>query len=100
MRRGGRGGGGSDFGASGVSDSGADNDTASHHPPAPHPPPHPRAAPPTPTPTPTPTPIVNYDTTEYRNSNYSVAANAISAYNAGATGKGIKIGRASCRERV
>jgi hypothetical protein len=35
---------------------------------------------------------VNYNTTEYQNSNYSVAANAISAYNAGATGKGIKIG--------
>lgn len=35
---------------------------------------------------------VDYDTTEYRASNYAVAANAISAYDAGATGKGIKIG--------
>lgn len=36
--------------------------------------------------------MTSYDTAEYRNSNYSVAANAISAYDAGATGKGIKIG--------
>jgi hypothetical protein len=35
---------------------------------------------------------VNYDTSEYRNSAYAVNANAIAAYNAGATGKGIKIG--------
>jgi len=35
---------------------------------------------------------VNYDTTEYRNSAYAVNANAIAAYNAGATGKGIKVG--------
>ncbi|MGE5561966.1 MAG: S8 family peptidase [Bacillota bacterium] len=35
---------------------------------------------------------MNYDTAEYRASTYSVAANAISAYNAGATGKGVKIG--------
>jgi len=57
---------------------------------------------PTPTPTPTPpptsgpvtspTPGVNYNTTEYQNSAYSVASNAIAAYNAGATGKGIKVG--------
>ena len=33
-----------------------------------------------------------FDTQEYRNSNYAVAANAIAAYTAGATGKGIKIG--------
>jgi hypothetical protein len=52
---------------------------------------------PTPTPTPTPSPVttptgVNYDTSEYQNSTYSVDANAIAAYNAGATGQGIKIG--------
>jgi hypothetical protein len=35
---------------------------------------------------------VNYDTNEYRNSAYAVSANAIAAYNAGATGKGVKIG--------
>ena len=50
---------------------------------------------PTPTPAPTPTPPppgTNYNTAEYQASTYAVAANAISAYNAGATGKGIKIG--------
>jgi hypothetical protein len=49
---------------------------------------------PTPTPTPTPTPAptpTNYDTPEYRASNYAVAANAIAAYDRGATGKGVKI---------
>jgi len=35
---------------------------------------------------------VNYDTAEYRNSNAAVSAGAISAYNAGATGQGIKVG--------
>jgi hypothetical protein len=35
---------------------------------------------------------VNYDTAEYQASNYAVAADAIAAYNAGATGKGVKIG--------
>jgi hypothetical protein len=35
---------------------------------------------------------VNYNTAEYQTSNYDVAANAIAAYNAGATGKGVKIG--------
>jgi hypothetical protein len=35
---------------------------------------------------------VNYDTSEYESSSYSVAADAIAAYNAGATGAGIKIG--------
>jgi subtilase family protein len=34
----------------------------------------------------------NYDTTEYQRSTYAVASNAIAAYEAGATGKGIKIG--------
>ena len=52
---------------------------------------------PTPSPTPNPSPVttptgVNYNTSEYQNSAYSVDANAIAAYNAGATGQGIKIG--------
>jgi subtilisin family serine protease len=51
---------------------------------------------PTPTPTPTPPPPTPgpsaYDTAEYQRSNYSVAANALAAYDAGATGKGVKIG--------
>jgi hypothetical protein len=34
---------------------------------------------------------VNYNTAEYQRSNAAVAANALSAYNAGATGKGIKV---------
>ena len=63
--------------------------------PAPLPPP-PTAAPPPaappPTSTPAPTPTTNYDTAEYERSNAAVAANAISAYNAGATGVGVKIG--------
>jgi subtilisin family serine protease len=58
---------------------------------------------PTPTPTPTPAPApapappsttpsgINYNTTEYQRSNAAVAANAIAAYNAGATGKGVKL---------
>jgi hypothetical protein len=46
---------------------------------------------PSPTPTPTPTPPPNYDTAEYRASNYAVAAKAITAYQHGATGKGVKI---------
>lgn len=64
--------------------------------PAPSPTPAPTPTPsPTPTPTPAPTPpptSINYDTAEYRASNSSAAANAITAYNAGASGKGIKIG--------
>ena len=52
---------------------------------------------PTPSPAPTPTPVttptgINYNTSEYQNSAYSVDANAIAAYNAGATGQGVKIG--------
>ena len=35
---------------------------------------------------------INYNTSEYQNSAYSVDANAIAAYNAGATGQGVKIG--------
>jgi hypothetical protein len=34
----------------------------------------------------------NYSTTEYQRSGYAVVANAIAAYEAGATGKGVKIG--------
>ncbi len=44
--------------------------------------------PPPPPPPPTPT-ATNYNTTEYQRSNAAVQANAISAYNAGATGAGI-----------
>ncbi|RZV47505.1 MAG: hypothetical protein EX258_09430, partial [Sphingomonadaceae bacterium] len=48
--------------------------------------------PPTPSPTPTPTPPpTNFDTTEYRASTAAVAASAITAYEAGATGTGIKV---------
>ncbi len=71
--------------------------------------PIPPAPTPTPTPDPTPTPHPHTDAhsdphadadTEHelttrpsiRRRNYSVAANAIAAYNAGATGKGMKIG--------
>ena len=68
----------------------------------------PAPASPTPTPTPTPTPDAHSDTRHRPRrrrrlrptttrpsisaSNYAVAANAIAAYNAGATGKGVKIG--------
>lgn len=57
--------------------------------PAPAPTPTPT---PTPTPPPTPAPGINYDTPEYRSSNGAVSSNAISAYDAGATGLGIKVG--------
>ena len=61
--------------------------------PSPTPTPTPTPTPsPTPTPTPTPTLGTNYDTTEYRNSSYAVSASAITAYNAGVTGRGVKIG--------
>lgn len=57
--------------------------------------PPPPAPTPSPTPTPTPPPPTptgqNYDTAEYRNSNAAVAANAIAAYDKGATGKGVKL---------
>lgn len=46
---------------------------------------------PSPTPTPTPTPAINYDTAEYRRSNGAVAAQAIAAYQAGATGAGVLV---------
>ncbi|HEU4959461.1 MAG TPA: S8 family peptidase [Sphingomonas sp.] len=46
---------------------------------------------PTPTPAPTPTPT-SYDTAEYRGTVGAVSMNALAAYQAGSTGKGIKIG--------
>ena len=46
----------------------------------------------TPAPTPTPTPTVNYDTAEYRRSNAAAQAQALTAYNAGATGAGVLVG--------
>ena len=61
-------------------------------PSTPTPPPAPPPPPPPPPPAPTPDPTVNYDTAEYRASGYAANANAISAYNQGATGKGVKIG--------
>lgn len=65
--------------------------------PAPPPPgaitPPPAPAPtPSPTPTPTPPPAgINYNDTEYRSSNGAAAAGALTAYNAGGTGRGVKI---------
>lgn len=47
--------------------------------------------PPAPTPTPTPTPPPAYDTAEYRRSDAAASAGAIAAYEAGATGAGVKI---------
>jgi subtilisin family serine protease len=44
-----------------------------------------------PTPSTTANPSINYNDAEYKLSNVDVAANALSAYNAGATGAGIKI---------
>lgn len=47
----------------------------------------------TPTPTPTPTPpVIDYDTAEYRRSTSLLQINAITAYEAGATGSGITVG--------
>lgn len=57
--------------------------------------------PPTPVPTPTPTPVPaptptpppsSYDTSEYRNTAGAVSMNALVAYQAGSTGRGVKIG--------
>jgi hypothetical protein len=62
--------------------------------PTPTPPPSPTPTPtpaPTPTPSPTPTPTGSFNTPEYQRSNGAVAANAIVAYNAGASGTGVKI---------
>nr|WP_314442350.1 S8 family peptidase [uncultured Sphingomonas sp.] len=49
----------------------------------------PTPPPPTPPPPPT-TSAINYNTTEYQSSNAAVIAGAIAAYDAGATGKGVK----------
>lgn len=54
--------------------------------------PAPTAVSPTPTPVPTPAPSINYDTGEYRRSNAAAQAQALAAYNAGATGSGILVG--------
>ncbi len=56
--------------------------------PAPQPGPTPSPSP-APTPTPTPAPAPNFDTTEYRRSNGAVAAQALAAYQAGATGANV-----------
>ena len=61
------------------------------------PPPTPAPTSPTPTPTPTPaptpspTPTTSFDTTEYRQSNGATTSGAITAYNSGWTGAGIKV---------
>ena len=64
-------------------------------PPAPTPTPTPTPAPaPAPTPTPAPTaapPPINFQTDEYRRSNAAVSSGAITAWEAGATGAGIKL---------
>lgn len=58
----------------------------------PTPTPTPIASPtPTPTPTPTPPPTNAFDTPEYRASNSAVTARALAAYDAGATGAGVKV---------
>lgn len=56
-------------------------------PPAPPPTPVPPAPPPPP-----PPPVTNFNTTEYNQSNGAKSISAITAYNAGATGSGIKVG--------
>jgi hypothetical protein len=58
--------------------------------PAPTPSPTPSPTP-TPTPTPTPPPTINYNTAEYQRSNSASAHGAITAYQAGATGAGVKV---------
>jgi len=62
--------------------------------PAPTPSPTPTPTPtPTPAPSPTPTPTPSsYDTAEYRATVGAVSANALAAYDKGATGLGIKVG--------
>jgi subtilisin family serine protease len=55
------------------------------------PPPPPPPPPPTPTPPPPTITAINYNTSEYQRSNAAVSSGAISAYNAGATGSGIKV---------
>lgn len=60
------------------------------------PPPPPMTITPTPTPTPPPpppttTPSINFDTAEYQRSNAAVTSGAITAWQQGATGQGVKI---------
>lgn len=50
------------------------------------------AAVPSPAPTPAPTPAVNFNTPEFQRSNGAVQAQALGAYNAGATGTGVVVG--------
>ncbi len=62
-------------------------------PPAPTPSPSPSPVPtPSPSPSPTPTPSVNYDTAEYRATVGATSMNALTAYEHGGTGAGIKVG--------
>lgn len=62
-------------------------------PPSPVVPVPPPPPPPTPVPPPPPPPPgTNYDTAEYRRSNGATSIGSITAYNAGATGSGIKVG--------
>jgi len=58
-------------------------------PPAPPPPPPPVPPPPPPPP---PAPSTNFDDAEYRRSNGAVSSNAIAAWNAGGTGRNVKVG--------
>ncbi len=58
----------------------------------PTPPPAAVSPPAAPAPSPTAVPAVNYDTAEYRRSNGAVQAQALAAYNAGATGAGVIVG--------
>lgn len=61
--------------------------------PAPVPAPTPTPVPtPAPVPTPTPTPGVNYDTAEYRATIGAISMNALTAYQNGGTGAGIRVG--------
>jgi subtilisin family serine protease len=61
-------------------------------PPAPPPPPPPPPLPPpVPPAAPTPVPGTNYDDSEYRRSNAATSSGAISAWNAGATGRNITV---------
>ncbi|HEX8303070.1 S8 family peptidase [Sphingomonas sp.] len=59
--------------------------------PTPTPTPTPVATP-TPTPAPTPTPTAVYDTAEYRATAGAVSMSALTAYNRGGTGSGIRVG--------
>src|SRR5687768_13622261 len=64
--------------------------TLSAPPPAPPPPPPP--APPPPPPPPPPALSVRYNDSEYQRSNGAVSSGAIHAWDAGGTGRGVKVG--------